>query len=516
MATIGVFSGWFDLDDIVRTWDVYNTTSTQTVTKYSLKYNGGHAGLEVEGSNLGYDGARLNSGIVNSVSFFNSDGSPAWKMTGLLLGAKDFRDAAVGNHDSILTLFSSVKFTLNGGVSDDIFRGGTASDTIKGGLGSDDLTGGFGNDIISGGGADSSRPTEIDRADYSQENGGGAIKVDLTKGKVIDTYGTVDTVSGIELFMGGDKADTFVASSKDVYQAFWGGAGNDLLKGGVGQHDVARYDLGDVYSLQVDLDGNADGSGFATGGYVGKDTLIGIDVVIGSSNHDQLFGSKANETFTGNSGQDTINGEGGVDSIDYSFEEGARGVSVNLTNGYAVDTYNYADTLMLIEDVVGTGRKDFITGNALANSLLGGADNDSLRGLGGKDRLDGGSGNDRLAGGGGAGNDTLIGGTGVDTFVFDAALKSNVDTISGFSVADDTICLENAIFSKLAGTGALSSAQFYASTSGVAHDKTDRIIYETDTGKLFYDADGNLAGAAVQFAILDKHPTLTAADFFIT
>jgi serralysin len=192
-----------------------------------------------------------------------------------------------------------------------------------------------------------------------------------------------------------------------------------------------------------------------------------------------------------------------------------RGVSVNLTSEYGIDTYNYADTLKSIENVIGTRFTDHITGNASANRLEGGLGNDTLKGLSGNDTLIGGAGNDRLSGGKGA--DVLTGGSGYDIFIFDtAASSSNIDKITDFSVVSDTIWLENSIFTKLVGTGTLTSAQFHKSTSGLAHDKDDRIIYETDTGKLFYDSNGNAGGGAVQIALLSKNLSLTAADFFIT
>ena len=43
----------------------------------------------------------------------------------------------------------------------------------------------------------------------------------------------------------------------------------------------------------------------------------------------------------------------------------------------------------------------------------------------------------------------------------------------------------------------------------------DRIVYETDTGKLFYDSNGNAAGGAVQFGLLTSGLALTNADFFV-
>ncbi len=43
----------------------------------------------------------------------------------------------------------------------------------------------------------------------------------------------------------------------------------------------------------------------------------------------------------------------------------------------------------------------------------------------------------------------------------------------------------------------------------------DHVIYNPATGALIYDADGNGAGAAVQFATLAHNLALTNADFFL-
>ena len=91
-----------------------------------------------------------------------------------------------------------------------------------------------------------------------------------------------------------------------------------------------------------------------------------------------------------------------------------------------------------------------------------------LYGQGGNDRVEGGSGNDSLYGG--AGLDQLLGGSGYDSFVFNTALDpaANVDQILDFSTIYDTIRLDDAIFTALAGTGTLSSAAFH--TGAAAHD----------------------------------------------
>ena len=92
--------------------------------------------------------------------------------------------------------------------------------------------------------------------------------------------------------------------------------------------------------------------------------------------------------------------------------------------------------------------------------------------------------------------------------------SSNVDRITDFNVAADTIRLENGVFTGLAA-GALSGAAFVKNTSGNAADASDRIIYESDTGKLFFDKDGTGGAAKVQFATIDINLAVTSADFFV-
>ena len=129
----------------------------------------------------------------------------------------------------------------------------------------------------------------------------------------------------------------------------------------------------------------------------------------------------------------------------------------------------------------------------------------------------GGAAADRLYGG--LGKDTLAGGDGNDWFVFDATLGStNVETIQDFVHLSDKIVLDDDIFTQIGIVGtwagvALTAAKLQLGTA--ANDAGDRLIYNSATGALFYDADGNGAQAQVQIATLTNLPTLTAADFLI-
>ena len=141
------------------------------------------------------------------------------------------------------------------------------------------------------------------------------------------------------------------------------------------------------------------------------------------------------------------------------------------------------------------------------DTLTGTSGNDKFDGLAGKDIITGLEGDDTLNGG--AGDDVLTGGSGKDIFKLTNFSK---DTITDFSVGDDTIQLENSAFTQLTATGVLKAANFEI---GAAIDANDYVIYNNGTGELFYDADGSGAGAAVQIAVLGISLALTNADFVV-
>ena len=93
----------------------------------------------------------------------------------------------------------------------------------------------------------------------------------------------------------------------------------------------------------------------------------------------------------------------------------------------------------------------------------------------------------------------------------------NVDRIGDFDPVTDTLQLENSIFTRFgtATTGPINAAFFRANSTGLAQDGNDYIVYETDTGRLTYDFNGNAAGGAVQFAVLGVGLALTSADFVL-
>jgi Ca2+-binding RTX toxin-like protein len=182
----------------------------------------------------------------------------------------------------------------------------------------------------------------------------------------------------------------------------------------------------------------------------------------------------------------------------------------------------------ILKGGTGTG-KDKLYGKNGDDKLYGESGNDSLWGGDGIDRLYGGNNDDVLKGDAGndflygeAGIDKLYGGSGKDTFVFNKkpSKATNLDKIMDFNVADDTIWLENKIFTKLGRSGsealpaALNSASFV--TGSKAKDSKDYIIYDKKKGILYYDADGSGSRyAAVEIATIKKNLKLTVDDFKI-
>jgi|CXWL01.1.fsa_nt_gi Ca2+-binding RTX toxin-like protein len=161
------------------------------------------------------------------------------------------------------------------------------------------------------------------------------------------------------------------------------------------------------------------------------------DMIIGRAGTDQLFGNGGNDLLNGGTQNDLLNGGLGIDTADYSnllisgttYLGATAGVTVNLSLAGAQNTGGAgSDTLVSIENLVGTNFNDALTGNSGTNLLLS---------LGGNDTLNGGSGNDMLAGG--LGNDTLNGGTGIDTadygnIRFDGSSTTYIGASSGVTV----------------------------------------------------------------------------------
>ncbi|MFI3155631.1 MAG: Ig-like domain-containing protein, partial [Methylococcaceae bacterium] len=241
-----------------------------------------------------------------------------------------------------------------------------------------------------------------------------------------------------------------------------------------------------------------------------------------STGNDTLTGTSANDKFDGLAGNDVIDGLTGADTIQgglgndtYVVDNVGDVVIETSTLATEIDSVNSSVSYTLganVENLSLTGTAVINgSGNGLANTLIGNTANNLLVGDAGNDTLSGATGNDTLDSG--TGNDRLTGGTGLDVFLFTTAPTANMDTITDFAAVDDTIQLGKSIFTKLTTTGVLAAASFVKGAAAL--DSNDYVIYNTTTGAVTYDADGNGAGVAVQIAVLGVNLALTNADFVI-
>ena len=237
-------------------------------------------------------------------------------------------------------------------------------------------------------------------------------------------------------------------------------------------------------------------------------TLTGVanTNATGNALNNLLQGNTGNNTLNGGTGTDQLLGGDGndlyfVDDLsDRVFETttltsniNAGGIDTVISSiTYNLDLYagiRFAEHLTL----TGAGNLNG-TGNALGNRITG---NDGANQLNG-----------------GLGNDTLIGGLGADRFVFNSALgATNIDRISDFTDGQDKIRLDDAIFVGLTVAGVLDPNAFVANASGQAENASQHIIYETDTGRLFYDIDGLDGVGRVQFAVMGIGLAIDNTDF---
>lgn len=359
--------------------------------------------------------------------------------------------------------------TINAGAGNDHIWESDGSDTIDGGADNDIIEGGDGNDTISGnGGADDlDGGNGVDMVDYTFSTVNW--NLDLTLETATPHIGAAESVRNFEGARMGSGNDVVrgTTGANNIY----GGAGRDELRGlagndwlnGEANDDVLNGGSGDDFILG--------GSGSDTASYAddsagvlvdlnvvgiqntfgsGNDLLENIEHLIGSAHSDFLFGTAGANQLSGGSGDDQMFGRDGADILtggggndnlygglgndvlsggtgsdwaNYSLE--AAGVLIDLTTENAQNTVGAGfDTLISIENVIGTASGDLLNGNSNTNRLEGGAGNDVVNGAAGNDELFGGAGSDTLNGG--TGNDLLDGGTGTDWALYTTGLASGV------------------------------------------------------------------------------------------
>ncbi len=457
-------------------------------------------------------------------------------------------------------------------LGNDTIDGGAGNDTLNGVQGSDVINGGAGNDLLTGGtDADSfifDQTPGAANADRITDFATGVDKIRLDAGVMTSLGAAGNFAAGDARFFaaagatGGHDADDRVIYNTTTGQLFYDADGNGpgaaqliatLQSGAVLAATDIAVDGASAPSNQV-INGTA-GNDTLTGG-PGDDTINGLggdDSLVGNAGNDSLTGGDGNDTLQGGWNNDTLDGGNGQDMLWLSGAQSmvtvdlaagtmaggdaagtARAVLLNLESvdagGVTFSTQltgdsaaNYLRGGSGTDTIHGGAGDDFIYGssfaqNANGDQLYGGDGNDVITAFGGNGLLDGGAGNDLLLGGNGS--DTLTGGSGADTFLFITPPGGgSADTITDFASGLDKISLDGGAMPALGASGNFSAGdpRFYAAPgASTAHDGGDRVIYDTTTGNLWYDADGGSAGAAPQLiGTLQGAPTLVATDISV-
>ncbi|MGC4175424.1 calcium-binding protein [Demequina sp.] len=355
--------------------------------------------------------------------------------------------------------------------------------------------------------------------------------------------------AGADQMFGGDGNDSIDASEPLSSWKVGGSVyGNDIVNGGDGTDTVsyARQGQDDGYGTGVIVDLST--TSMQNTGNAGRDTISGVENLIGSQWGDTLKGTTGNNTFRGLGGTNNINGNGGSDTIDYSWltsqsaDPTYKGVKYELLDGGAttratfgsgqqtgMDNLAWSGVVVAPQHVIGSKYADYIFGDARANTIRPGLGNDRIDGMGGTDTVSysgitkaisinlgakkatGGSGTDVLIGFenaiGGSGGDTLIGtsgnnvlngGSGVDTVSYAGttkAVKISLTTkkVTGGAGTDTLSSIENA-------TGGSASDTIYGNTGvnilkgGKGNDLikgssgNDKLYGESGNDKLYGDS----------------------------
>ncbi|TAN53589.1 MAG: hypothetical protein EPN21_01150 [Methylococcaceae bacterium] len=265
--------------------------------------------------------------------------------------------------------------------------------------------------------------------------------------------------------------------------------GSDTIFGGTGNDVVLFFDTSNHYTITTLANVTHIAATAAAGTpYVDSEIVVSnveslvftdktyaLDGVVRNSGDNTYFVDSVNDLVTeqANSGIDTV-----ISSIDYTL--GPNLENLTLTGDTDIDA-------------TGNGLNNRLIGNGAANVLIGEK-----------------------------GNDTMKGGAGSDHFVFDTRpdIASDHDLITDFLSGADKIYLGHSIFMTLGKSGAFSENddRFFSSAKATAgHDASDRVIYNSTTGTLYYDADGSGSSNAMQVAQIGiaVHPSLTAADITV-
>ncbi|GAB6844584.1 hypothetical protein JCM2811A_35860 [Methylorubrum rhodinum] len=399
---------------------------------------------------------------------------------------------------------------LDGAAGDDVVLGFAGNDLLLGGSGKDLLDGGTGRDRLVGGAGDDRYIVDNAGDQVIEAAAGGGDKVfsftsyTLAAGQEIEGLQLLATTTGDFNLTGNAFDNTLVGNNGS--NVLNGSDGVDRLTGRGGNDSYIVDNAGDQV---IEAAGAGIDKVFSFTSYTvaAGQEIEGLQLLAATTGDFDLTGNAFANSLVGNNGANVLDGGAGVDRltgrggndsyiVDNAGDQVIEAVGAGRDTVFASTSYTLAagqeiEGLQLLAATTGSFN---LTGNAFANSLVGNN---------GANVLDGGAGADRLTGRGGD-----------DTFVFSTALDNgNVDTIVDFSNGD-MIQLSGPIFTALTA-GELDADAFKDVGAGGTVDASDRILYDSASGALSYDADGSGSGAAVRFATLANRSTLSVDDFLV-
>ncbi len=441
----------------------------------------------VENAGEGTDQVFTSASYTLSANVENlSAADQAGTLTGLVLTGNDLANQIVGNF---------------------------AANTLVGGLGADTLIGLLGDDVYTVNGADVITEAVGGGNDtINFETVAGFVSYTLNSGaevEVINAGGNVVSVTGNAL------AQRINGATGNVDETLVGGGGVDTLAGGSG-NDTYTVDSADDVIIETGL--QADGVTASTDTVVFVGTTGGYDLADGVAIDSLTATGNGNVFLVGNSGAQTITGNSGNNILNGAGVAGGGGDT--LIGGAGDDIYRVFSSADVVTEAANEGNDTVFasvnyTLGANVESLVAAdataVDNLVLQGNAANNTIAGNFGRNVLSGGDGI--DNLFGLSGADTFHFANTGVGNADNVLDFSSAEgDRISLDQGVFAF--GGPTLTAAQFVIGVSATA--ASAQILYDQATGRLFYDADGTGAGAAVIFATLVPGTALTNNDIVIT
>ena len=391
---------------------------------------------------------------------------------------------------------------LEGAAGNDTLIGHAGNDTLDGSLGADSLLGGSGDDVYV---IDDAGDAVIENTNEGLDSVNSSVTYSLS------AHVENLTLTGSAAINATGNALNNVITGNTANNRLNGGDGNDTMDGGLGLDSLIGGLGDDVYVV------NQSGVVISESANQGLDTVWSSVAWTLASNLENLTltgtaaisgkGNALNNLIIGNSAGNTLNGDAGADT---------------LIGGFGDDLY-LIDTLddVVIEnagegnDAVKCSISYTLGANVEQLILLGGA---AINATGNElaNRLTGNSADNVLIGG--VGMDTLSGGGGSDTFWFNVvASPGNRDTITDFVSGVDKLQFSVSALTALGATGqwSVNDARFWSSTTGLAHDADDRLIFNTTNRTLAYDSDGNGAGGAVVIETLIGVASLAATDIWV-